>query len=421
MRKLTLATALLLVLIGALPAAAKITDTGKILDHDPHFLSGKFTSTGVEQLVVPNYDEDNPYGEGSPCSYQILDINFQPIKTVIIPSYPSVESSYTVQYPLYGPTGVTETYRSNQIMYEGDSIATVRIYAMEQGMTIEEKHGDEYWFLSSTDWDYYEYRFYGRQYPMRFWIYRPSNLTCYEEIREYQATGEGLIGWSEAEIIEDDEDVELVEIQPYSSGSSDMFYMMLTQTLFNNDDLYEWLIPILKPVAVDYESEDVRIKGNKCMIIGYQVVSENGNVVAEIKFPTGYAADNDGVDLYIMSDGGLYLLTYIHKIGEENYGDSALVYRIDRETGSVKQIGEPLKIGVSPTAPRRGTPVTVDLSAEKGECMVEVVAADGRVVARKMNCSGRTTIETSVLASGLYVVNVVNGQNRREATKIVVR
>lgn len=289
MRKLTLATALLLVLIGALPAAAKITDTGKILDSSPEFLNGRFTFSGVEQLVRRIQDRSTlpPYGVAD-C-YQILNTDFQLIKTIFIP-----ESE--------GPSEVVD-------------------------------------------------------------------MTCFSAETDYMPD------------------------------------VIMSQTLFNNDELYEWVIPIVK----------------EHFIIGYKVISENWQTLTEINFPKGYISDYCGLNLYCMSDGDVYLLAKVREEVDSTYQPWSLVYRIDKENGSVSQIGEPLKIGVSPTAPRRGTPVTVDLSAEKGECMVEVVAADGRVVARKMNCSGRTTIETSGLASGLYVVNVVNGQNRREATKIVVR
>lgn len=101
-----------------------------------------------------------------------------------------------------------------------------------------------------------------------------------------------------------------------------------------------------------------------------------------------------------------------------------MVYAIDPASSSVRQITEARKVRVSPTAPRRGTSVNVELGEHAGSnSKVVVTSVNGRIVLDRNIAAGTTatTIDTDSFATGVYIVTVSDGKNSREASKIVVR
>lgn len=203
------------------------------------------------------------------------------------------------------------------------------------------------------------------------------------------------------------------------SIESDAIY--LTQTLFNDDELYEWVIPTFESIPMSYQDGEYRIEGNRVMCTGFKVMSENGSTVANVTYPSEYySIYNPDPDIYIVGDE-CYLLADVGTLdGEEYY----LAYAISKTTGRVEMVGEAMKVKVSPTAPRRGTPVTVNLTGHTtGNCTVTVVSTDGRVLLSRNIEQGTTStdINTDRFRPGMYIVNVSDGNTTHEATKIVIR
>lgn len=188
-------------------------------------------------------------------------------------------------------------------------------------------------------------------------------------------------------------------IMPYTSnGEGERMYQ--TQTLFNKDAEYEWMVL--------FEEERT-----------YRVFSESGVIVAEIEYPEN-CRESDEPRLYTTNDGNCYLCLNLYK-----YIDGGeyikIIYRIDRDSSSITQVGEPIKVAVHPTAMCHGTPVTVELGETSGRCNVALIASDGRVVVNERAHGDKVTIDTSSLPAGMYIVNVTDNKGTREATKIVVR
>lgn len=124
----------------------------------------------------------------------------------------------------------------------------------------------------------------------------------------------------------------------------------------------------------------------------------------------------------------MYILgsyTYLIFEVKDSEGDHYnIVYAVSAESSSVKQVGDARRVSVSPTAPRRGTPVNVTLPSESMNVTnVKVVSASGAVVMSRNiqpNVTS-TSIDTSNFAPGMYIVNVTDGKAIREAAKIIVR
>jgi hypothetical protein len=198
----------------------------------------------------------------------------------------------------------------------------------------------------------------------------------------------------------------------FDGGSNVSGYAInVTQTLFNNDAKYEYLMVVVE--EVDGYSEGT----------GFKVKSEDGTTVASVKFPEGYV-------LYSLSDNDAYLLELdgvnyiIIKVEDsDSYDYYNLVYEIDRSSSSVKQVGAPIKVKVSPTIVERGEMINValpEIGANTGA--INVVSTSGAVVFNQKVEAGtsQASIDTSSLQRGLYIVTIDNGKTR-ESTKIIIR
>jgi hypothetical protein len=189
----------------------------------------------------------------------------------------------------------------------------------------------------------------------------------------------------------------------------------VTQTLFNNDAKYEYLMSVVEKV-------DGYSRGT-----GFKVKSENGTTVASVKFPEGYVlyslSDNDAYLLEL--DGVNYIIIKVYRPNheeEESYYYN-LVYKIESSTSSVKQVGAPIKVKVFPTIVERGEMINValpEIGANTGA--INVVSTLGAVVFNQKVEAGtsQASIDTSSLQRGLYIVTIDNGKTR-ESTKIIIR
>lgn len=214
-----------------------------------------------------------------------------------------------------------------------------------------------------------------------------------------------------------------VAISIYSPYCYQMEPFILTQTLFNNDAAFEWIVPSYTTVDVLEEYEDGKCAGQVIVANGFKVISQNGSTLADISIP-----DSEGhyltFDLY-QTDAGLFLFVkYIKKADDGYYEYYYQVYKIDSEASTIEPVGVPRKVGVSPTTPHRGTPVNVSLGEpvdNGGKLSVVSVAGRTAFVQNLEPGSTEAVIDTNRLERGVYVVVVDDGKTKREATKIVVR
>lgn len=195
----------------------------------------------------------------------------------------------------------------------------------------------------------------------------------------------------------------------------------LTQTLFNNDEAYEWIETKLSVIDTEY--------GQNAVVSGFKVLSDNGNVIIDEDFENyNYLSNTANAMCIIPTDSGVYMLVSIDYYGnDEYYGDveeKTLIYKIEPESASVKQVAVHRNIRVNPSAPHRGTAVNVDLGEPVGNnTKLSVVNMSGRTVVTQNLTPGSTeaVIDTYRFESGVYVVVLNNGETDRETTKIVVR
>lgn len=187
---------------------------------------------------------------------------------------------------------------------------------------------------------------------------------------------------------------------------TDMNPVILTQTLFNDDEKYEYVVEI---------SED---GDNYNGMSGIKIVSEDGEVLQTVNF-----------------DILEYSYVYIVKVGECVYlafesvgsGDNLYLdlYKINKSANDPTKVSvavSPTRISVSPRVAERSQDITVVV---EGEGLREVVVTDaaGRIVYKTKAAAGQQTVKINShkLSSGLNVVSVKGADGKSENCKVIVK
>lgn len=195
---------------------------------------------------------------------------------------------------------------------------------------------------------------------------------------------------------------------------------------FTNTSEYLYFKAQLEPRIIEKEHDydhdgvnDTREVSQVPTTIGYKIMSQSGKEICTISLPNGYTGD-DGCDLYVM-DGKKYMTCHATKEGGGSY---TIIYEVDAATSSVRQMSAPIRVGVMPRVARRSEPVTVTFGDEgKASRRVKVTGMNGSTVIAESVAAGETatTIDTSALSQGVYVVTVEDGDKAVENCKIVIR
>lgn len=213
-------------------------------------------------------------------------------------------------------------------------------------------------------------------------------------------------------------------------GNNAEYDINVSQNIFNEDDSYEWIEKIMEPYEnvsmerdldgdgeIDYKKVERRYRH-----VGYRIMQDTGNVLAEIKFGEGrteYIRPS-----IIVVDGKKYLELQTC----DNYESSteAQLYEIISKgsSTSLKKVRTDYGvISASPAIARQNEVVTVDLSSIKEAKVLNVVSGNGQLVLQQNLKAGQNQVlvHTSGLAAGMYVITVSDGKNTTENCRIIVR
>lgn len=201
---------------------------------------------------------------------------------------------------------------------------------------------------------------------------------------------------------------EYIEYFNYNTGLSyGDLCIGVTQTLFNNDENYEYISPIYS----SSEASDV----NR---IGFNIVSENGDVLQTTTYENGMYIS----DFEIVTVNEKNFLRVIMETSD--YTTYHYYYSIDPNTSSIKQVGEPVKANVHPSLVGRNETLTVELGGnESGSRVVTVYDASGRTVYSTTVPAGQKTLQinSSELGQGLNVLSVTGKNGNVKGCKIIVK
>lgn len=198
----------------------------------------------------------------------------------------------------------------------------------------------------------------------------------------------------------------------------------LTQTMFNNDDKYEYVAPVYEIAKeghlynsdyVWHGNERIEIKRETryySQAVRYDVMSEDGNVIMSIHANV--------LDFFFLYGGKVYACTLEYTPD----GEKESFYAIDSQTNAIQTVQADF-VKIFPRMAGRGESITVETAVEAAGQRREVVVTsmDGRIVSRVAVPAGETVthINTSRMAGGVYNFTVYAGGKNMENGKIVIR
>ena len=213
-------------------------------------------------------------------------------------------------------------------------------------------------------------------------------------------------------------------------------HVYATQTLFNNDEKWEFLRPIYTETINDWSSReedrdrdgeiDYKRTWYENKLTSYEVVSEDGSVLSTITFPEVYSS---GYPIAIRWDGETFLAIPLEERTQTEdgyiYEDYIVVYGIDKNNSSVKKIAETPAMRAIPALAERNSTVNVTLDAETAKNGGELIITDcnGRTVGRSYVEAGQTSVPvtTDRMGSGVYNITLTEKGQKVENARIIVK
>lgn len=340
------------------------------------------------------------------------------VKTLKVESVDTVYADGAALSSFYGSFSVyiynEETGRSQRYHYS-DLVANftedeVRNYV--EGY-IKEKYNNDTTFMGERFLfesykvkvsDYFDW---GTQYPTEGWIYKDHNDICKVRINYVPDECEEISRWNSG---------------IYSAYCRAYIYCtdfivdsessaVIAQILFNDDDKYEFLLPVMEVFensSYDNWSGTLTTK-YRHEPIGYKIVSEDGALLHELIINAEKEQDMD-VEASVLTFGDKnYLVVYSDiYTDEEGYSDEITrFYEIKKDGSGIQKVREMRGgMNIRPTVANRDEQITITLNDENSNVARELIitGVNGQLVDCRAIPAGENTVKVSaaMMRSGIY-------------------
>lgn len=291
----------------------------------------------------------------------------------------------------------------------------------------------------SNEQMYYAYSYFGMQYPKVYFIDNGNGVTCYRVTYTVQYSDWKNAGTRVVDCSEEQRRIQLCNINLNQGDGRAESYFDVSQTLFNDDASFEYIMPKFKLsthgniggsntiISGDDEqiitSQSTVISDQKNLALaGFQVLSENGNVISDITFDSDFEGYLNVNYAFVITIGENVYLAFD---GSANGSRSTIFYKVDRKNPSAIQKVKvaPSTMSLSPTIVKGGSTinVTFDDANEKGSDIV-VVSASGAAVKSYHVPAGQTSAQIQANTSaGMYCVSRLQKNKVSVTKKIIVK
>ena len=195
----------------------------------------------------------------------------------------------------------------------------------------------------------------------------------------------------------------LIDLDEPSVSDAGSYYFFLTQTLFNNDDKFEFV----RFVEEGYKNT------------AFEVVNEDNEVLATINSP---ADSYRSYPRILKWNGKYYFGIYSYTNDYTYFWD---IYLIEKGTNSVRKVNAAPLMSVMPALAERNSTVNVTLDAETVKNGGELIITDsnGRTVGRSHVEAGQTSVPvtTDRMGSGIYNITLTEKGQKVENARIIVK
>lgn len=425
--------------------------------HDPNChmsfsVPKEFSYKGAPSLILSN-------GSNSDYSFQVYNENIELVKSIKLnPSTFDYQLTYKVEEREV--KSVDEKDRQEDRTYDSLDAYVKDASFLDPSFTTNAliitnlENGDrrvDFDFDKMSGWTgtsrYFNEGYFGKKYPWVYGIEHDGKFSLYHVLYTVSYTD-----W-----VEKGEETESnsftvnplklasVDLNNNAGRASEYFYV--SQTLFNEDEAYEYLIPKFKMVEAStggptmsedsstgsgYLEEPIELTRKTLLtkesvaLVGFQVIGEKGNVLKDLSFED-YLGGSSIWDAAVVTIGAnIYLAFDGHNYEDNNYevNDATIFYKIDRTTSSIQKVRTvPGGMNLSSTIANKGADIQVNFNDnnEKGS-EISVFSVNGAKVKSVKVPAGQKTASFNVNGSaGMYLVNRAQNGKANETKKIVIK
>lgn len=426
---------LALLALGSGVQAQQFTEVSR-MEVAPSIMGGRYFSGGKPLFMTT---DEGASGNGFTATLydtdlsevKRIDLNL-PVQTyyTTVKARPEVrlkDDDQTRENELYMPDYVGETIldREGLISWlEGYSGVPDRdIFTTEDGIMWYVSYYDEYYFDEAAG------TYVGdKSYPIDGYYLTPDNkVFAFHYAYEWRCVGD----WKEEQRVYERTDptfpMACYVYYIMDDNVVDQFNNELTQTLFNDDDKFEYLYETWESAPADtieYDRDndgeiDSIVVNNKFVYTGIELRQEDGTVL----FRHDYSEDPEyGTSDCFMIDLGekVYLV-----LGTGNF--ESVFYSIDKSTSSVSKVKSlPGMLRAYPNPARSGEVLTMDLpeaGAADARRDVRVTSMDGRTMMRQQVGRGERQVQIPLrrMPAGVYNFTLTENGRVVENSRIVVK
>ena len=200
-----------------------------------------------------------------------------------------------------------------------------------------------------------------------------------------------------------------VEYYNYDEGGVRYASIIISQTLFNSDEKYEYLSPI-------YDIE-------KNYYTGINVASEDGTILQTINFGNYYSEYISSIQLNVINGKKYLFIEYMRNPDSTN--PTTLIYRIDSETSQINFVAKHEgTLNIHPRVADRSDMITVEMNEEGDNGIREIIVSNaaGQTITRVPVEKGQksVTIPASELSRGMNIVDAIDRKGHN-ANKVIVK
>ena len=295
---------------------------------------------------------------------------------------------------------------------------------------------------TSYEYLYFAYNTFGVKYPKLYWLASKGNMYECKPNYEVEYSDWQVINTYTQNIHEKLDRLRLCNINLNSGDGRANYYFIVSQTLFNNDADFEYIIPKFKlsqnsnvmgyssEINTGYNNETIDTIQTVCnseesnfYLIGFQIVSSEGNVINDINFDTGEGVS--GIDLdhaYVITIGSN---TYLAFDGyDSNDKRATLFYKINRTTSDIKKV----KVAsnsmlVSSTVQEHNAIVNINFTDENnGGSNIVVTSTNGVNVKQVTVPSNQKSVQFNFAGNaGVYCISRVQKGKISEVKKVLIK
>ena len=311
-------------------------------------------------------------------------------------------------------------------------------------MTItKEENGDSlivYEGYYSPEDLYYGYSYFGKQYPKLVYRCISGNMYLYRinygvKYGEWKTVSTRTEDYQKSFSALSLQSINLNQGQSQSNGS-----FKVSQTLFNTDEDFEFLMPkyILGTGGPYSNSDDTVIDGDdviltkntvcitengKVVLGGFQVVSSDGTVLQDLDFDADFVSSGLPSKIFVLTIGTkTYLVFTGYQSGSSN--ESTAFYLINRETTNIQK-AKVVRGGMSvtPVVAEKNSPVIISFGDDNkfGSDITLYSTSGSQLHQMRVPAGSKSAQMTLGNGSGVYVITRKQPGQMHESQKVIVK